>query len=100
MDANNASTFGAGPPCFFISDKFPYAEFFNMLQIFDHTHIVFGSISFIQILQKCARKVITFKAEFCFAVSKNFAIFNFASGTGNRFVDVIDSAARTFIFIS
>jgi hypothetical protein len=70
VNANNASTFWAGPSGFFIFNKFFNAIFLNILKIFDHTHTVFSSVSFIQMFQRVARKVDTIKAKFNFAISK------------------------------
>jgi hypothetical protein len=47
MNANNASALGAGPPYLFTFNKFSYAEFLDETKVLNHTHIVFGSVSFI-----------------------------------------------------
>ena len=48
MDTDCAATFGACPSYFLISKKFPDTKFFNVFKILDHTHMVFGAISFIE----------------------------------------------------
>ena len=68
-------------------------------KILDHAHIVFGSISFIQMFQIFARKLLAFKTIFCLACLENYAIFDFAFDPGNRFIEVSSPATRTSIFI-
>ena len=45
MNTNNSSAFRAGPFYFFPSNEFLNTNFFNGLKIFNHAHIVSGSIS-------------------------------------------------------
>jgi hypothetical protein len=50
--------------------------------------------------QIIAGKISAFKTKLRFAFLKNFAILDFTSHTGNRFIGVRCSAAGTFIFFS
>jgi hypothetical protein len=100
MDTNNIPAFRAGPPGFFISDKFSYAEVFNELKVFGHTHVVFGPVSFIQTLHDLAWEISTVETKFRFAISKIFTGPNFAFDAGGWFIHVRSPAAVAFIIIS
>lgn len=78
MHTNSASAFRTSPFYFFIFNKFSYARFFDIFKIFHHAHIIFSTISFIQMFQIIARKFLASKTIFCLACLENYAIFNFA----------------------
>jgi hypothetical protein len=96
MHTNRASTFGTSPSYFFIRDKFVYVELFKILKIFDHTHVVFCPVSFIQMFQIIARKIITIKTELCFIFLKNKAIFDFTPDASNWFISINFSTTKHF----
>ena len=68
MNAKYLTAFGASPPFFFASDEMPYAEFSNVLKIFDHAHAILGSIPVIQVVQPVARETVTTEAILDFRV--------------------------------
>jgi hypothetical protein len=59
MHANQFSAIRAGPPDVFIPDELPDAVFFNLPQIFHHTHPIFLSIPLIKVFQSPTGKGIT-----------------------------------------
>ena len=99
MNTNSATALRTSPFPFFSSKKHSNTKLFNIFKILDHAHIVFGSISFIQMFQIFARKLLAFKTIFCRACLENYAIFDFAFDPGNRFIEVSSPATRTSIFI-
>ena len=100
MDTNSACTMGTSPSCIFILHKYSYTEVLNSFKIFDYTHIVFGSVSFVQMFQIVAGEISAFKTKLCSAVSKYSAILDFTPNTGDRFIGIRSSATGTFIFLS
>jgi hypothetical protein len=100
MDTNRTFTLGASPSYIFVLNKFSHTEFLNIPKIFNHAHIVFGSVSCIQMFQIIAGEISAFKTKRCSAVSKYFAGLDFTSHTGDWFIGVRSSAAGTFIFFS
>ena len=100
MNTNSAAALGTTPFHFFILNEFPYAQFFDVLKVLNHAHIVFGSIPFVQMTQMVAGDFITFKTKPCISLLKNFAIFDFTSYTGSSFIGICPHATGTFIFFS
>jgi hypothetical protein len=100
MDTNRTFTSGASPSYIFVLQKFSHTEFLNIFKIFDHAHIVFGPVSFVQMFQIIAREISAFKTKLCTAFLENFAGLDFTSHAGDRFIGVRCSAAGTFIFLS
>jgi len=98
MNTNSATAFRTSPFLFFSSKKCSNSKLFNIFKILDHAHFVFGSISFIQMFQIIARKLLTFKTIFCLVCLEKYAIFDCAFNTSNRFIEVSSSATRAFIF--
>jgi len=100
MNANRACTPGASPSYLFILQKFPDTIIPDKFKIFDHAHIVFGSISFVQMFQIVAWEISAFKTKLCTVFEKNFAILDFTSNAGDWFIDIHPSATGTFIIFS
>ena len=100
VNTNRPPALNARPPLFLVSDKSSNARFFDILEIFNHAHAVFGSISFIQMFQVATGELITFKTIFRFSVFESDTVFDFALGPCNRFMRVITSATGTLIFFS
>ena len=73
---------------FFSYKKCSKTKLFNIFKILDHAHIVFSSISFIQMFQIITRKLLAFKTIFCLACLENYAIFYFAFDTSDGFIEV------------
>lgn len=99
MNTNSATAFRTSPFLVFSSKKCPNTKLFNIFKILDHAHIVFCSISFIQMFQIITRKLLAFKTIFRLFCLENHAIFDFASDTSKRFLEVISSATGTVVFI-
>ena len=100
MNTNSTSTFRTRSSHFFISNKFSYAVFFNISKIYDHAHIVFSSVSFIQMFQIIAGKIVTSKTKLCFSFLENFTVYDFTSNNGNGFIGICSPATGAFIFFS
>jgi hypothetical protein len=69
----------------------------DLVQVLDHAHVVFGSVSFIQMSQILAGKTVTSKTELCFTFLNNFTVFDFTSNNGNGFVGICCPATGAFI---
>ena len=78
----------------------PYAEFSNILEIFNHAHAILGSVPFIQVVQPGARKAITAKAVLGFRVQYLLAVLDSTCYAGFRFEAVFTSATGAWILIS
>lgn len=50
MNTNGSTTLRTSPSGFFIANKFSYTVFLNIFKIFYLAHVVFSSVSFIQLL--------------------------------------------------
>jgi hypothetical protein len=70
------AAFGAFPLFFFGSYEMPYAEFSDVLEVFDHAHAVLGPITLIQMLQPGARETVTAKAVLGFGVHHLLAVLD------------------------
>ena len=57
---NNIAAFSASPSSFLIPQEFFHTVLLNILKIFNHAHVIFCSVSFIQLFQSSAWKFITF----------------------------------------
>lgn len=97
MNTDSTPAFGAGPSHLFIPNKSSDSQLFDILEIFNHTHMVLGPVSFIQMFQVATWKPFTFKTISCTAVLKDPAGFDFTLGTRNRFMGVIASTSGTWI---
>ncbi len=99
MNTNSAAAMRARPSHFFICHEFSYAIFLNVYKIFDHAHVVFGPVSFIQMFQIAAGKIVTSKTKLS-AFLNDLAFFDFASNDANGFIGICCPATWTFIFFS
>jgi hypothetical protein len=88
MHADYAPTSLASPAGCFLGDKFSDAEFLNIPKVFDHAHMIFGAIAFVQMLQGRAGEVFAGKAKSFVSTLKPSAILNFAPGNTNRFFGI------------
>ena len=100
MNADPASTFGAGPSCVFISQKFIHPEIPDIRKIFDHAHIVSGAISLIQMLQILAGKIVTFKTKGYLPLLNDLTVSDLAPGDANGFMGIHYPASGAFILFS
>jgi len=83
-----------------MSDEFSDPVFFDISEIFDHAHVVFGAVSFIQISKSFTGEIVTSKTIFGFAASNDFAVHDPASDNGNGFVGLFYSASGAPVFFS
>jgi hypothetical protein len=99
MYTNSAAAFGTGPSRLFTFNKFSYSPLSYVVEIFNHAHTVFGSISFVQVLHTVARKLVALKTIFRFTIFKGGTVLYSAFGTSNRLIDINRSATGAFIFL-
>ena len=78
----------------------PNAEFSDILEIFNHAHVVLGSIPLIQVVQPGARKAITAEAVLGFSLCHLFTVLDSAHDANFRFEAVVTSATWAWILIS
>jgi hypothetical protein len=71
----------------------PYAEFSNVLQIFNHAHAILGSVPLIQVVQPGARKAIATEAVLGFRVQYLLAVLDSTCYAGFRFEAIVALAA-------
>jgi hypothetical protein len=100
MNTDRAFASGTGPSYIFILYKFPNTIIPDIFKIFNHAHIIFGSISFIQMFQIYAGEISAFKTELRPTFSKYFAVLDFTSDTGDRFIGVRSFTAGAIIYFS
>ena len=98
MNTNRPSALRARPHLFLIPDKSPYARFFDILEIFEHAHIVFGSVAIVKALHSLAWKFSTFiRAESPIITFNVFAGLKFEKldqrrGAGQLFKTTLEKA--------
>jgi hypothetical protein len=85
---------------FFAFYEMPYAEFSNVLQIFNHAHAILGSVSLIQVVQPGAREVITTETVLDFGVNDLLTVLDSARDANFSFEDVVASATGAWVLIS
>ena len=100
MNTEHLTAFRVAPPFFFGSDKMPYAEFSNDLEIADHAHAILGSIPLIQMVQPDAREAVTTEAVLDFSVHYLLTVLDFTCNAGFRFEAVVTSATGAWFLIS
>jgi hypothetical protein len=88
MDANCTAAVRALPALGFLGDEFSDAEFLNIPKIFDHAHMIFAAIAFIQMPQSLTGEILAGKAKCLFAILKESAILDFAPGNTNWFLGI------------
>ena len=82
MNTDYLAALGAFPPFLFVSDKMPYTELPYVIEIVNHAHAVFGSISFIQVIQPVAGKAVTVETEAGFSLTQLFTVLDSAHDAG------------------
>jgi hypothetical protein len=92
MDADSAAAGGAGPSALFGADKSPDTGFLNISQVFDHAHVVFSTVSLIQMLHCRARERTALKAELESALLHGGTVQYFAPHAGNGFSGILSPA--------
>jgi len=88
MDADYASAAEAAvlrPLC---REKCLYATLLDLAQVFEHAHVVFRSVSSVQMLQPITWKILTLKTESCSLVLEDFASLDSALGDGNGLANI------------
>jgi hypothetical protein len=99
MDANRSTASRTGPSFSFLLQELFHTGVPNTFQVGDHAHAVFGPVSFVQMFQVFAGKIVTSKTKFYFPFLHHFAVFDFASNNGNCFMGIFCPATGTFIFL-
>src|SRR6266498_4984234 len=97
VHTNHAAAFRASPPHFFVFEKLSYPNASNAFKVLDHTHRVFGPVSFIEMLQTITGKLPAFKTKSCFGFLKELTVLDFAFHPRNGFINISAPATRTFI---
>jgi hypothetical protein len=97
VNANSPVALGASPPRRLRFDKFPYAGFPDIFQIFDHAHAVVGPVSFIQMFQGIAGNLVAFKTVFCITFTEKYTGFYFTSDPRHGLFGIISSAPGAFV---
>lgn len=97
MNADPASAFGAGPSCVFISQKFTHSKIPDIRKIFDHTHIVSGTVPLIQMLQILAWEIVTLITKGNLPLLNDLAVSDLAPGDANGFIGIHYPASGTFV---
>jgi len=100
VNANCASAAGAAvlrPLC---QEECLYATLLDLDQVLDHAHVIFRSVSSVQMLQPITWKILTLKTESCSLVLENFASLDSALGDGNALANIRSPATRTLILLS
>jgi hypothetical protein len=100
MNTDCLTALGARPPFSFTSHKMSDAELPDVLQILHHTHAIPGSISFIQAIQRGARKIMAAEAVLNSGVYPLLAVPDAARSTGFRFEAVVTSASGAWLATS
>jgi hypothetical protein len=100
VNTNGAATFGTRPPQLFLSRKCPYAVCLYALKVLDHAHVVFGAVSFVQMLQVHTGKTVTINAVLYAGSLKRSAILDFASDNSDGFVSICTPAPGTSVLFS
>jgi hypothetical protein len=85
------TAFWASPPFFFVSDKMPYAEFSNVIEIADHAHAILGPIPLIQMVQPDTRESVTTKAVLDVIIHYLLTVLDSTNDAGFRFETIVAS---------
>jgi hypothetical protein len=100
VNTDRAAAVRAGPSDLFISYELPNPKLANVLQIFEHAHVVAGPVSLVQLLHARTGKLLTLKTKSWFCILDVFTIFDPALDAIGGLVNVRASAAGTFVFFS
>ena len=100
MNANDIATSGASPPCLFIFNEIPYAEFSYIFEIVNHTHSVPGFIAIIQAIQHGTGKAVTTGAIRDSTLRYSLTVLDSARDAGFRFQRVVAPATGACLPIS
>ena len=100
MNTDDIAALGAGPPFLFFPNEMSNSGRPYGVEIFNHTHPILTSITFIQVLQPGARKVFTTEAKLYVAFDDLLAVLDSARQAGFHFEPVVSPATGTMIFVS
>jgi len=101
MNTERAPAVRALPARGFLGNKFPNTEFLNIAKVFDHAHVIFSAIAFVQMHQSWAGVVPAGEAKSFISNLKASAILDFASNSGNCHIGIIKRpAAWAFVLLS
>lgn len=77
MDANGSSAKRARPSYFFVLQEFSNSHLFHFFKVFDCTHVVSGSISFIHLFDSRTGEFLTLETKSQFIFVQFIAVFDF-----------------------
>lgn len=100
VNTDRAAAVRACPPDFLVCHELSNSKPADVLQIFEHAHVVSSLVSLVQLLHAGAGKFLTLKAKSRFHVLEVFTIFDPALNAIAGFIHVDSSAAGTLIFFS
>ena len=86
MNAEHSSAFWTFPAYSFLFDKRIHSQGLDRLEIFNHAHPIFGSITFVNVLNACAWILGTVHTQPGLDIFEGFAIFDPAPHAGNRWL--------------
>jgi hypothetical protein len=99
VNTDRVAAFRAGPSCFFVCNELSNSNPSDISKILDHAHIVFSSVSFIQMFHTVAGEAFTLKTIFLFRSLEELTCFDCAPTTSNGVVSARRSTTSTFIFL-
>lgn len=99
MNADYSIAARALPADFFLFDEFSYTSLFDILKIFKHTHAIFCSVTFVQLLQS-GTGVSGAQKAILPGFAQLIAVFDTASEAAIGHILVAPQAAGTFLFFS
>ena len=99
MHADGPSAPRTRPSLFLIPQKLPHAKIPDGSEILDHTHIVFGPVSLVQVLDPIAGILFAFITILQSVSLDGFAGFDFTANTGDFLPRVVSPAAGTLFLL-
>jgi hypothetical protein len=100
MNTEHFTAPGAFPLLFFGSYELPYAEFPDVLEVFDHAHAIPGPIPLIEMVQPLAGEAVTTRTVFDSAFHHLLTVLDLTCYAGFRFEAVVTPATGAWFLIS
>lgn len=99
MNAEHSSAFWTFPAYSFLFDKRIHSQRLDRFEVFDHAHPIFGTITFIDMLDACAWKSGTIHTQPGLDIFEVLTILNAAADTGNGWLLRIIPIAAGAMFL-
>jgi len=99
VHADYLAATGAFPSNIFLFDELSYTGITDIFEVLQHAHAVFGSVSFIQLLQSGAGVDSAGKAIFHFPLLEFIAVSDYTSDAAIRYILIAAPATRTNPFL-